>query len=372
VCVKSSLEDRLSLKQICEELHAHGYYLRSHVPFVKVKENGRRVPNVSALSRAFHNWFYAGWVVIDTDWGQIPPKTVRGSWQPIVTTDEFEAGLAILDKRNRERCHHKKHFYMLQGRIFLQTEPDTVIKLTCSMPNANRDRGGVAYYCVPSSNSNFLCHEIDKQVAAWMHNIEVGEQYLCQLREAYLAELKGFSGRSRRDERTTLEKTLKDLADEELRCARLHARNQMSDETWEALWREWQDQRSTIKVTLEAMNRNFEVHIATLDDALQLIAKAGILFNRLPPQGQQELVRHMVKRVVINPEGQILRMELRTPFSYLHQLAAETSAAPTSKRGSGSGKKQTSRLDAAGSFQVAVGGPSRIRTCDQPVMSRWL
>src|SRR5512143_3045856 len=97
---------------------------------------------------------------------------------------------------------------------------------------------------------------------------------------------------------------------------------QLTDETWEALWREWQDQRSAIKATLEAMDRNCETHIATLDDALRLIGKAVILFERLPPQGQQDLLRHVVKRVVINPEGQVLRMELRPPFSYLHRLAA--------------------------------------------------
>jgi hypothetical protein len=55
----------------------------------------------------------------------------------------------------------------------------------------------------------------------------------------------------------------------------------------------------------------------------RLIAKAGTLISRFPQQGQHDLLRHMVKRVVINPEGQILRIELRTPFCYLQTLADE-------------------------------------------------
>src|SRR5258708_32775867 len=70
------LQDRLSLKQICEELHARGFTLRSGVPFVVVKDTGRRVSNVKILSRNFHNWFYAGWVVIDTEGATIPPNPV--------------------------------------------------------------------------------------------------------------------------------------------------------------------------------------------------------------------------------------------------------------------------------------------------------
>jgi DNA invertase Pin-like site-specific DNA recombinase len=354
------LEDRLSLKHIAEELFARGHCLRSGIPFVLVKPDGRRIANVKTLSRAFHNWFYAGWVVIDTDWAQIAPKTVRGSWEPIVTTEEFEAGLAILDKRNQNRSHHKKHFYLLQGLIYLQQDSETVTKLTCSMPNANRDRGGVPYYCIPSSNVNFLCHEIDSQVASWMHNIQVDDKYLPRIREAYVTELEGRVGTRHSSERSALEKALKDLADEELRCARQHAKKQLSDETWDILWREWQDQRSAIKATLEAMDRNCEVHIATLDDALRLVSKAGILFDRLPQAGQQDLLRHVVKRVIISPEGQIVRMELRTPFSYLYRLAAGTNGARGPKNGSGSRKNKTSGVRAAGSSYVSLGAPTGV------------
>jgi hypothetical protein len=195
-----------------------------------------------------------------------------------------------------------------------------------------------------------------------MSDVQVDERYLPQIRAAYVAELEQRVGRPHSDERSALEKTLKDLADEELRCARQHAKQQLSDQTWETLWREWQDQRGAIKATLEAMDRNCEVHISTLDDALRLIGKAGILFERLPPQGQHDLLRHLVRRVVINPEGVILRMELRTPFAYLRRLAADATGPHRPKRGAGSRKNRTSSARAAGSSYVSFDAPTGIRT----------
>jgi hypothetical protein len=35
---------------------------------------------------------------------------------------------------------------------------------------------------------------------------------------------------------------------------------------------------------------------------------------------QKDLLRHMIERVVVNPEGMIIRLELLPPFSYLHHV----------------------------------------------------
>jgi hypothetical protein len=115
-----------------------------------VKENGQRVPYIQQLSRAFHNWFYAGWVVVNNDWAQIPPKTIRGEWELIASTEEFEKGLAILAKRNNKPEPKKKYFYLLQGLVYLEYPDGKVRKLTCGTPNRKRKSGGVSYYCIPS------------------------------------------------------------------------------------------------------------------------------------------------------------------------------------------------------------------------------
>jgi hypothetical protein len=56
------LTDNHTLAEICEELHARGYRYRTGRPFVEIK-NGKRKPSINTLSKRFHNWFYAGWVV---------------------------------------------------------------------------------------------------------------------------------------------------------------------------------------------------------------------------------------------------------------------------------------------------------------------
>jgi hypothetical protein len=36
---------------------------------------------------------------------------VKGQWEPIVTTQEFERGLEILHLHDTEKSRNKKHFY---------------------------------------------------------------------------------------------------------------------------------------------------------------------------------------------------------------------------------------------------------------------
>ena len=154
------LEDRFTLDEICEALHARGYHYRSGRPFVTVQANGKRRANKNTLSRIFHNWFYAGWVVSDK--ANIPPKSVRGRWQPLVTTEEFEQGLAILAQRDQHRVVRRKHDYLLKGLIYIQLPDDaSPVKLTGSTSNAGRTGGGTAYYCIPRSAVNLRCSLID-------------------------------------------------------------------------------------------------------------------------------------------------------------------------------------------------------------------
>jgi DNA invertase Pin-like site-specific DNA recombinase len=90
------LSDSMSVGQIAEVLHAKGYCDRNGKPFVVVGKTGRRRPLIDKLLRAFHDWTYAGWVVSEED--GIAPKTIRGTWEPLVSTEDFETGLAILKR----------------------------------------------------------------------------------------------------------------------------------------------------------------------------------------------------------------------------------------------------------------------------------
>jgi DNA invertase Pin-like site-specific DNA recombinase len=354
------LTDRYTLEQICEELHACGYTLRKGRPFITIKGD-KRVYAKSVVSRTFHTWFYAGWVTADNEWAKIPPKTVRGHWDPVVTTEEFELGLDILRRRNRDRNHKPRHFYLLQGLLYFENGDGTFTRLTCSTPNANRKRGCTPYYCVPKTKYNFMCRGIDAQIASYMQDITIEPALMPRIRQTYLADVEFFVGKPDASERGMLEKTLKSIDEEELAAARLHAKGKMSEEIWDTLWKSWQDQRTAITATLQAIDMTCEARITSLDHAITLIAKAGILYEEMEPQRQRDLLRHMVKRIVISAEGQIVRVELRSPFNYLYNLAKGDQGAPRNAANrTVSGKSKTSSDVAAGSNFVSVGAPRGI------------
>ncbi|MEO0565746.1 MAG: hypothetical protein AAF125_26800, partial [Chloroflexota bacterium] len=71
----------------------------------------------------------------------------------------------------------------------------------------------------------------------------------------------------------------------------------------------------------EALQQKHAFHIANLDAALTIIAKVGILYRRLERDDQKDLLRQMIERVVVNPEGIIIRLELLAPFSYLRHVS---------------------------------------------------
>jgi len=50
------LEDRWTLDEIAETLHACGYRHRSGRPFIEIKPSRKRRANVTTISHVFHNW----------------------------------------------------------------------------------------------------------------------------------------------------------------------------------------------------------------------------------------------------------------------------------------------------------------------------
>lgn len=313
------LEDRLTLPEIAEALHAKGYRHRSGRPFVEVSPTGKRKANISSLSNIFHNWAYAGWVVSVPN--QIAPKTLRGEWEPIITTDEMECGQEILLRRNTHRSVRRKQTYLLQGMIFYQpiAHPKP-IRLTCSTSNAGRSGHGTAYYRVSGAGEvSFLCREIDAQVNQAMMQIQVDPDLVPLIQSAYTHELAEKLGHLRPDEKEQIRATLKAVDDEEARTVRLLAAGKISETVWDNLWAEWQDRRKQLRQTLKALDQDRAFHVDNLDAALQMIARIGTLYNGLQQQDQKELLRQVIERAVVNHEGKV-RLELRAPFAYLKDL----------------------------------------------------
>ncbi|MBZ0278792.1 MAG: recombinase family protein, partial [Anaerolineae bacterium] len=293
------LDDRMTLSEICEELHARGYRYRSGRPFVEVKTNGRRKANYNTLSYIFHNWTYAGWIV-NEELG-ILPKTLRGEWEPLVTTEEFERGLAILEKRSQHKSAKRKHDYLLKGLVFLTasssdpTQPgDKLYRLTGSTSNAGRSGGGTAHYRLERHPVHFLCGEIERQVAHHLMQVQVDQVLIPLIRDYYISEVADKLGRLRPDERSEIEQALKKIEEEEARVLRLYAASMVTEENWRNLWAEWQDKRNRLRASLELLDQKCESYIDDLDQALAVIAKLGILYKILSHGDQKELLRNVV------------------------------------------------------------------------------
>ena len=62
-----------------------------------------------------------------------------------------------------------------------------------------------------------------------------------------------------------------------------------------------------------------------LDEALNIIAKLGILYGTLPHLDQKELLRNVVERVILTPEGKIQSVNWLPPFAYLQELSDKVS-----------------------------------------------
>lgn len=291
------LTNQYTLAEICEELHDRGYRYRTGRPFIEIK-NGRRKAATNTLSKRFHNWFYAGWVVSEK--AEIPPKTVRGQWKPLVTTEEFERGLQILTYRSRHRIAKRKHKYLLKGLVYVQQNKSAKLtRLTGSTSNTGRVNGGTAYYCVWSSDINIQCSVIDNQISQLMRKIYIDSDLLPAIRAAYTDELASKLGHLRPNQKATLEAALKAVDEEEARTARLYAAGKITDHVWNTLWEEWQDKRRSLQDNLSTLSRKQQTHITDLETALTIISKVGILYNNLDVQTQQRVLHEMVDKVVV-------------------------------------------------------------------------
>ena len=102
-----------------------------------------------------------------------------------------------------------------------------------------------------------------------------------------------------------------------------------------------------------------KIHIENLDSALAIISKISVLYKKLERSKQQQLLRHLVKRVIVNPEGKIIDLELLSPFAYLRDVTARVEQ----KEQAGIDEKtNVSTMADTCSTSIQLGTPSWIRT----------
>ncbi len=360
------LTDRYTLEKICEELHKRGYRLRSGRPFVKISPKGKRSCARNTLSDIFHNWTYAGWVTSEK--AEIPPKTIRGNWEPLVSTEEFERGLVILKKRCNSPNPQHRHVYLLTGLVYLKRPDETkLVRLTGSTPNAGRENGGTSYYTA-KGGVNLQCSELDAYVAAVLEVIQVHPDLLPAIRQYYREEAAEKLGHAVPSQQQALEAALKAVDEEEARALRLFVAGKITEKVWDELWREWQDRRRTLQENRDAAERSSAYHLDNLNAALHIISKIGVLYHKLERSQQKKLLREVIERIVVDAEGTVLRIELQPPFAYLHDLSCKAQKAADVE----AEKTKTSSQAGSCSNSAVSSDPERTRTSNQLIKSQLL
>jgi DNA invertase Pin-like site-specific DNA recombinase len=180
------LENRYTLREICEILHQRGHTFKTGRPFVKSAPKGKRTHATNDLSRIFRNPVYAGWV---NNLEYVKPMTVDGNWEAIIDRQDFLRGLEILECRSRKRHTKRKHFYLLLRIAYVQTEGH-ITRLSGSTPNVNRTTKGNPYYCLPSSNINIPCTIVDNNVRQLLATLNIEKALQAQLRSIFREEIR--------------------------------------------------------------------------------------------------------------------------------------------------------------------------------------
>jgi DNA invertase Pin-like site-specific DNA recombinase len=315
-----------TLLQICEALTARGYVRDGGRPWAWTDSGtGERRNSKNRLHAIFHNPFYAGWVVSEKF--EIPYGTVRGDWEPIVTTQEFERGIAILHKNDREKSREKRHVYILRNLVYVQAN-GRQHKLYGTSPSG---RSQIYAYYATSSQVNdrqihIPCEMIEGQLPEWLKGIALTEDTLPYIREVYQGHIEQVAEKDHDTKLSEVNRRIAQLREEEARIARLFVSGQVTEDAYAQLRMEWQDKLKNIEIQKADLERTAAHYLNDLDVALILLVRTDELFARLNPKQQATVLQILIERLVVDEEGTIVGQKLRSPFTYLTGLASQIKA----------------------------------------------
>ena len=239
------LTERYTLDQICEELDRRGHTRSTGSPWAwNHPKTGHRMRAKNRLHEIFHNPFYAGWLVSEK-FG-IKMGEVRGNWEPTVTPEEFERGIAILHKHDDQKSRLKRHVYLLRDLLWVQTN-NKRLKMYGSTPSGRSQ--SYAYYItqavVDDKKIRFRCEYKDSQIADWIQDIIVNPDFVPEIRAIYRDQIRKTTQAGSGEEIAVLERRITQLQNEEARLGRLFMTGKMGEDAYEELRTEWQENEVT-------------------------------------------------------------------------------------------------------------------------------
>jgi hypothetical protein len=246
---------------------------------------------------------------------------VRGIWEPIITHAEFQKGIEILKKHDLDKSRERRHFYLLKGLLWMNVE-NKPFKMAGSSPKTRLRM--YSYYTTQSKpggkDIHVQCADVDQQIPDWLNGIQVSQNRLSVIREEYRAQIAKFKEKDLEVQTNKIRAQLNELKTEEARLGRLYITGKISEEAYNQLRIEWQDNIRNTEARLIEAERNINTIMVDLDMALILLSKADILYERLDDKSKSRLLKILVKRIIINPDGEIINQELNSPFTYLRHI----------------------------------------------------
>lgn len=291
------ITDRYTLDQICEEFVQRGHIRQSGRPWAWTdSKTGKRLTACNRLHRILHNPFYAGWVV-SKRFGIVFGE-IRGKWEPIVSTHEFERGLEILRRHDHQKVRNQRHFYLSCGLLWLR-EKGREYKVYDTTPSGKFR--SYSYYMtrakVLGKKIHIPCKTIDQQIPQWLAGIAVNAKLLPDIKEVYRNQVGKVTRQDQEYTIDVLRRRVSELREEEAQLGRLLTTSRISEETYDQLRLEWQEKIQNVYRALTNAEREAYAYLDDLDAALLLLASASLLFNRLEAEQRSTLLQVLTKRI---------------------------------------------------------------------------
>jgi len=149
---------------------------------------------------------------------------MRGNWEPTVTNEEYEKGLAILARNGETKSRFKKHHYLLRNVLWI-SKGDKQYKMYGSTPTGRKH--SYSYYIthaiIESKKLHITTQSVDKQVETWVKGITLNQDLLPEIKKVYQDQIKQAAEMNSGDTLEQLQRKLLTLQQEEARLVRLQS-----------------------------------------------------------------------------------------------------------------------------------------------------
>lgn len=158
---------------------------------------------------------------------------VRGQWEPVITTEQYQRGIDILHKHDGEKSRVWKVIYLLRGLLYVQLEGQT-LKMYSSTPTGHSQ--SYSYYITHAKllgkKLHIPCNTIDSKIPALLKCIFVDPERILEIRAVYKRDVRKATINDRESKVGELNRQVSQLKVEEARLGRLFITGKMGEDTY--------------------------------------------------------------------------------------------------------------------------------------------